>query len=182
MKSWKTLDSKIVFENKWYKLRQDVVELGNGVVLDDWMVAERPDYVNVFGMYEDGDVLLVRQYRHAVGKILLENVAGIIPEGMSAQECAQAELREEAGCEAAELVSLGICHENPPRSANTTHMFLAIGLVQKHGQSLDTGEQGGIEIVKMPLDEYLELIRRGEVSSEPQLATALKALMYLGRI
>ncbi|NEO01331.1 MAG: NUDIX hydrolase, partial [Moorea sp. SIO3I7] len=69
---WKTMKSKLVFDNKWCRVRQDEVELPSGEIVDDYFINVRPDIVLILAITCDRNVVFVRQYRHGVGEILLE--------------------------------------------------------------------------------------------------------------
>ncbi|GAB3819959.1 hypothetical protein GCM10028895_19120 [Pontibacter rugosus] len=78
---WKILKSEMVFDEKWYKLRRDEVELPNGHTLDDYYVSVRPNVALTFPLTEDNHVIFVRQYKHAAGGIFIELPGGVIDEG-----------------------------------------------------------------------------------------------------
>ena len=78
---WKTLKSDIVFDHKWYTLRRDHVELPTGQVLDDYFVSVRRNVALTFALTDDNHVLLVRQYKHAAGEILIELPGGLSTKG-----------------------------------------------------------------------------------------------------
>eukprot|EP01031_Cornospumella_fuschlensis_P007767 gene7767-9609_t len=58
LKPWKIISSKLVFENKWYNVKQDVVELPNGVVMDDYFVSVRDDVSIIFAISPEEEVLV----------------------------------------------------------------------------------------------------------------------------
>ncbi|NES93191.1 NUDIX hydrolase, partial [Okeania sp. SIO2B9] len=76
LKKWKLLQSRLVINNKWCQVRQDEVELPNGKIIDDFFVNVRPDIALVFPVTVRQEIVFVRQYRHGVGKVLLELPAG----------------------------------------------------------------------------------------------------------
>ncbi|MGB7249879.1 MAG: hypothetical protein WBC73_13155, partial [Phormidesmis sp.] len=67
VQKWTTLRSTMVFDHRWYRLRQDVVSLPNGQVVDDYFVSMRPDIATVLPITASGEVVFVRQYRHGIG-------------------------------------------------------------------------------------------------------------------
>ncbi len=88
MLRWKTIKSRLVFDNPWCQVRQDEVELPNGIVLDDYFVNIRPDIALVLAVTSQREIVFVRQYRHGVSEILLELPGGSfnpqIEEGLTA--------------------------------------------------------------------------------------------------
>lgn len=139
---WRLLRSNIAFKHKWYTLRRDEVELSNGHVVDDFFVSERPDGAMVFPITEQNEVLFVRQYKHAAGKVFLEVPAGsFFPDQEIAQEAATRELLEETGAVLTqELIPLGVLHDNPAKDTNRLHLFLAQNVRIEQAQVLDATE------------------------------------------
>jgi hypothetical protein len=76
LKKWKLLQSRLVINNQWCQVRQDEVELPNGTIIDDFFINVRPDIVLIFAVTDQQEIVFVRQYRHGVGKVLLELPAG----------------------------------------------------------------------------------------------------------
>ena len=85
IKKWTTLDSKLVFDHRWYRLRQDKVALPNGQIVDDYFVSLRPDIATILPITAQGEIVLVRQYRQGVDEVLLELPAGTF--GVGAAGC-----------------------------------------------------------------------------------------------
>lgn len=109
-------------------------------------VVLHPGAVAILPLLADGRVLLVRQYRHPIGRELLEIPAGKLDvPGESPQECAARELREETGYEAAEWKELFTFYTSPGFTNEAITLFRASGL--KEVGSPASGEIAGIEIV-----------------------------------
>ena len=81
MEKWKLLFSKLVFNNKWFKVRQDRVELPTGKIIDDYFVWPEGDVAFVAPVTEDNHLILVRQYKHGAGEIMIEFPAGYVDNG-----------------------------------------------------------------------------------------------------
>lgn len=123
----KTLSSRLLHEGKNFDFLVDEVELPNGHVTQRDIV-RHPGAVAIVPLLGDGRVALIRQYRYAAGKNLLEIPAGTLEQGEPPLECAARELREETGYEARELEPLLSCFMAPGYSDEVIHFFVARGL------------------------------------------------------
>jgi ADP-ribose pyrophosphatase len=174
LEKWKILKSKFVFDNQWFKIRQDTVELPNGKTIDDFFVLVRPDIVLTLAITDNQEIVFVRQYRHATGEILLELPAGSFnPKLESAETAARRELIEETGYVPQEMISLGTLYDNPIKDTNTIHLFLAKDVQPSGFQQLDATEE--IEVVLVPVFQVMEKIAQGEIRVSGTLAA-----IYLG--
>ncbi len=127
----KALKSKTVWRGRFFAFRSDEVELPDGkVTVRD--IVEHPGAVAIIPILSDGRILLVRQYRYAVGKELLEIPAGTMEAGESPQECAKRELSEETGYEAERIMELTRFYTAPGYSSELIHIFVARGLKPCH--------------------------------------------------
>lgn len=161
MKKWQTLSSKLVFDHRWYRLRQDKVALPNGQVVDDYFVSLRPDIATVLPITTDNEIVFVRQYRHGVGKILLELPAGTFEAGEEPLAVAQRELAEETGYVSEQWQAIATTYSNPVNQNNRTYLFRADAVRLAKAQRLDITEE--IEVVLKPVAEVPKLIANGQI-------------------
>jgi ADP-ribose pyrophosphatase len=105
-------------------------------------------------------ILLIRQYRYAADRFLYEIPAGRLEGGEEPMACARRELREEAGCEAASLVSLGGFFTTPGFIDEFIHLFIATGLTR--GEANPESDEF-IHSESHTLLEGLRMIGRGEI-------------------
>lgn len=93
---WKTVSSEYLFNDRWFKVRKDRCVTPSGTVVDPYYVYEFPTWVGAVPVTEDGKVIMVRQYRHALGEVVLEIPGGCVDDSDSSLEAAAArELLEE---------------------------------------------------------------------------------------
>jgi ADP-ribose pyrophosphatase len=144
--------SRELFRGKVISLRVDEVEVGAGRTATREVVEHRG--AAVFAAVDDDErVHLVRQYRHAIGKELLEFPAGGLEEGEDPLETARRELAEELGLAAREWTYLGSFYSSPGFANELLHAYIARGLSVKRGTP-DEDEE--LEVVRCPLAELLE--------------------------
>ncbi|MBD2068665.1 NUDIX hydrolase [Leptolyngbya sp. FACHB-671] len=169
---WKLLHSELVFDHRWYKVRQDVVELSNGAIVDDYFLSVRPDVALVFPVTAKREIVFVRQYRHGAGKVLIELPAGTFdPQKESAESAALRELQEETGYRATHLTKLATLYDNPVKETNKIHLFLADNVELVSAQNLDHTEE--IEVLLIPIDAVQEKLSQGEISVSGTVAAVL---------
>ncbi|MGB3786653.1 MAG: NUDIX hydrolase [Phormidesmis sp.] len=176
IQKWKTLSSKMVFDHRWYRLRQDKVALPNGEIVDDYFVSLRPDIATILPITAAEEVVFVRQYRHGIGQVLLELPAGTFETGEDPLVAAQRELREETGYSGNSWELIATFYNSPVKQNNRIHLFKAqpVALVGK--QQLDKTED--IEVILKPLAAIPELIASGEVCVAGSLLALTLGLRY----
>ncbi len=156
----KRVASETIYSGKLINVRLDSVRLTTGR-LTDREVVEHPGAVAILPVTSEGDIVLVRQYRYAVQRTLLELPAGTRESGESAEDCAIRELKEETGYAADQiemvaniLVSPGWCNEEIQIFQATRLSFV--------GPDPDQDEV--LDVVEVRPDEIPGLIRDGEIS------------------
>ena len=175
IKPWKVLETSYFRPS----FRIDKCELSNGHLLDATIFEFRA-WTNVLALTKNNEAVLVRQYRHGVCEFLLELPGGVIEDGEDPSVGAQRELLEETGYAAASLISIGEIYPNPALQTNTLHCFLACDVEKVGEQNLDAGED--IQVQLVPLDELIEMAKRGEFLHALHVGLLFRALAYLGRI
>jgi 8-oxo-dGTP pyrophosphatase MutT (NUDIX family) len=155
---WKLLNSEYLFKEPWLTVRKDRCELADGRIVDPYYVMEYPDWANAMAVTEDNKVVLIRQYRHAIGKVLLEIPGGVIDTtDTTPEEAMKRELLEETGYAFSEIYNIGAVAPNPSTSTNLTHMFLATGGKKVQEQQLDHNEE--IEVLLADVAEVEQMLR-----------------------
>ncbi len=161
------LTRKSVYPGRTVKLDLERVALPNGHVAE-LEIVHHPGASAVLPLFPDSDVLLVRQFRHAVASWLFEVPAGKLDPGEAPEACALRELSEETGHAAAALVRLGSIHVSPGFCDEVIHLFVARDLVageQRH----EPGEV--LSVRRMPFEEALGLVRDGGITDSKTIAT-----------
>ena len=123
----------------------------------------------------DGDeVVLIRQYRAAIGEWILEAPAGTLEEGEAPEVCAGRELIEETGLSAAELVPLGAIYTTPGFTDEVIHLYLGRGLAPCTDFEKDEDEQ--IEVARFPADEVRAMALDGRIRDAKTLCLVQRGL------
>ncbi len=177
MLPWHTLESNSIVNDRWLKLTADRCRLPDGKVLEPYYVFHDHDWVHVFAQAPDGRVLVVRQYRYAVGTVCVELPGGVVDRGESPLAAAQRELLEETGHTASEWKSVGRMYANPARQTNSIHIFLAHDLIQSAEQDLDESENIEFEFVSIP--ELHRMVERNQFSQALHTASFYRSLRAL---
>lgn len=161
----KLLERRAAYEGRMLHVYSDRVEIDGRETTRE--VVLHPGACAILPVTEKKEILFVRQYRYAAEETLLEIPAGKIDPGEAPDVCAARELTEETGFRAERLRKLGAVFTTPGFCNEKIHLYLADRLVPAH-QHLDTDEF--LDVVKIPLDEALEMIRNGEISDAKTLA------------
>lgn len=161
-----TIESKQIFKGRLISVRVDSVRLPDGRV-SVREVVEHPGAIAVVPVDEDGNVVLVQQFRYAIGDLLLEIPAGTLEAGESPEDCARRELQEEIGCSPGSLEKLFEVYLAPGYSTELIHYFLATDLTASVAAH-DHDEF--IEVHRIPLLEALEMIDAGRIRDAKTVA------------
>lgn len=166
----KTLSTRTAYTGHAINVRVLTVEKPDGTKATRDIVDHSPVIVAV-PLDADGNVVMVRQYRKAVEKALLELPAGGIEDGEDPVECVKRELQEEIGFRPQHVERLGGFFAAPGYTTEYMHLFLATGLVPSRLQAEDTDE---IEVVRQPLSQVPALIASGEIEDAKSIAGLLQ--------
>jgi ADP-ribose pyrophosphatase len=176
----KVLSSRYAFADRWLRLRSDSVLLPGGRLPSSCTVFECPEWVDVIALTAELNIVLVDQYRHAVGQIRTEFPAGAVDDGEAPMTAIRRELIEETGYASDQWHLLGSAPVNPAMQTNRIHCFLALGAHKVAGQDLDEGES--IRTHELPLSEFVEQVEAGRLELPAlQLASLYLLRSYLRR-
>ncbi len=159
---WKLLGSRYVSAHRIFRVREDRYRIAPAGDEREFVVLEGPDWINIIPVTDDGEVVLVRQYRHGVQQVTLEIPGGMAEWGEDPQDAAIRELREETGYAPTRVTPLGWAFPNPAIQSNRCHFYVAEGVHRVGEPEFDPCER--IEIVTRPLREIPALIRTGQIA------------------
>jgi len=170
----KTLSRRLVYSGRAVRLRVDTVQMPSGRQTTREVV-EHSDCVAIVAIDNGDNVLLVNQYRQAIGKELLEIPAGGIDPGEDATAAVRRELREETGFLPRRVERLGGFYSSPGFCTEYLHLYLALDLVSSPLQAEDTEI---IKVVRMPVSQIPELLSSGRICDAKSIAGLLTFLQY----
>jgi 8-oxo-dGTP pyrophosphatase MutT (NUDIX family) len=180
MRTWRILSSAYPIETPFLRLRADRIELPSGTVVEDYYVRESRGFCVVLAITTDDDVLLVRQYKHGIGEIVLELPAGMLEPDEAPEDCAARELAEETGYAGAPPEFVRTFLADPTNSTSRFHLFVVRGALPLETPP-DADVTEDIEVVLAPARELRAMALDGRINAGSQVAAVLVALDYLGR-
>ena len=167
--------SEILLQGRAFKIRRDTLKTPNGSE-SKYEIIEHGGSVVIVPVDADGNLLFVRQYRHAAGFDLLELPAGTRDGDEPYEVCAAREIREETGMEAGTLQKVGDFYLAPGYSSEFMGVFLATNLKPN---PLPGDDDEFLKVEKIPVKEVDAVFARGEVPDAKSLAAWLLAKPFL---
>ncbi|QEC69918.1 NUDIX hydrolase [Panacibacter ginsenosidivorans] len=179
--TWKTLSSEYLFKENWFTVRKDKCEKPDGKIIDSYYVFEFPEWATGFPVTEDGKIILVKQYRQALGEVCIEIPGGCVDDtDATPEDGIRRELLEETGYAFETVHYLGRTSANPSTNSNLMHMFIALGGRKIQEQVLDHNEE--IEVFEVTMDELLQLLEERRIVQSMHMTTIFYALRYLDKL
>ena len=172
------VSSQLIRAGKILDMKVDQVRVFNGQTATRELVRHL-GAVCIVPLTKDGQIVLERQFRYPIDKVLTELPAGKLDyAGEDPLEAAKRELREETGLRAAEWIFLGDFYPAAAYSDERIRMYLARGLSQGE-RDLDPDEN--INLFTLPLEEAVNAVMRGEIPDAKTQLAVLKAAEYRKR-
>ena len=174
MSEEKTLSSRLIYDGRAVRLRVDTVRMPSGRETTREIV-EHSDCVAIIAIDADDNVLLVNQFRKAVGKELLEIPAGGIEADEDPETTVRRELSEETGYVPQKVERLGGFYSAPGYCTEYLHLYLATDLVPRQLHAEDTES---IRLTRVPVSQIPSLIASGSICDAKSIAGLLTYLEY----
>jgi ADP-ribose pyrophosphatase len=175
--NWKKLSSTYLSEHVYFTARRDRCERPDGQIVDPYFVVEMPPSVCAVAITEDNEVVMVKQYRHPIGEVIIEIPGGFIDPNEDVEKAIARELLEETGYEFSTFDYLGKIAANPGVLNNYTYLYLARGGQKVAAQQLDHNED--IELITMPLETLRSMLENNEIKQALHLACVFYAFKKL---
>jgi ADP-ribose pyrophosphatase len=175
MPSFKLLRSETLLQGRAFKVRRDALSAPDGRETT-YDIIEHSGSVVMIPIDSQGNVLFVRQYRHAAGTELLELPAGTLDQNESYEACAAREMREETGMAAGRLTNVGGFFLVPGYSTEYMEVFVAKDLKP---DPLPRDADEFLQVERLPLHEALRMAETGQIPDAKSLAALLLARPHM---
>ncbi len=173
---WKLEESKEVFKCPVFNVQQKAYLKPENKGPFKAYVLDVPDWVNIIAANEEGNVILIRQYRFGTDKIELEIPGGIIERGEAPRSAALRELKEETGYIATSIEQIGVVSANPAIMNNRCYSFFARFEDREKGEvQFDPDEM--IETEFASIDQIRKYLKEGKISNAYVIAAFLWLLL-----
>jgi ADP-ribose pyrophosphatase len=173
--SFELLKSEVLMQGRAFAIRRDTLKTPDGRETK-FEIIEHGGSVVIIPIDEHGNMLFVRQYRHATGGDLLELPAGTLDDDEKPEVCAAREIREEIGMAAGALTKVGDFYLAPGYSTEFMVVYLATEL--RH-DPLDADDDEFLSVESVPIAEAIQMAERGEVPDAKSLAALFMAKSHL---
>jgi ADP-ribose pyrophosphatase len=182
IQKWTVIKEEDISPSEWMPIVRHTVKLANNNIVDDYYFSLLGNVAMVLAVTTENKIVLVRQYKHGIGEILLELPGGMQHQHATMEACALAELEEETGIKADEsqLISLGKIAGNPTKTNQVTYGFIVKDAEFNTMQKFDDNED--IELVTVTPKELLAMVASGEVWVADTVAFIMKAYMLYSEI
>ena len=174
---WTIESSEYLHQLPWLRLRRDSVRMAGGGAIPDYYVLEYPDWVSVLAVTKQGELVLLRQYRHGLGKVHFELCAGVVEAGEEPMRAARREMLEETGFGGGQWQPWVASSPNPGTHNNLSHCFLALGVEKLQEPQLEATEEITVHLVSP--EQARHIAENGQMIQALFLAPLYKYLLSL---
>ncbi|MBU0707452.1 NUDIX hydrolase [Patescibacteria group bacterium] len=179
MNKWKKLESEIILDSKFFKVRRDIVELPNNE-RKEWIYWDSPDSAMLIGMTNEKKLVMIKQYRYMVNDTVIEFPSGGVNMSESIESGAKREFEEETGYVCDKLIKLGAFYETYGQLNRKIHFFFA-NSIHKTRQKLDRGNKG-YENIEVTLVDYHHAVDLALQNKIVAMGSGLAILMLKEKI
>lgn len=180
IEKWKVLDRWEIFKNRFINLRVDRCELPDGRLMPDYYVLDFVPWVHVIPVTKNGQIVMIRQYRHGAGEVFWEIPGGTTHPSTGDEDplmAAKRELLEETGYESDTWKLIGEHFPNPALQSNQMLLYLAQNCEKVAEPLLDPFED--IEVELMPIKDVFDRAESGGIKHSIVLAGLMMARRHL---
>jgi 8-oxo-dGTP pyrophosphatase MutT (NUDIX family) len=178
---WTVTSSRRIHDDPWLKVRAESCVSAGGVEITPYYVLDYPDWVQVVALDPEGNLILVKQYRHGLGAVSVELPAGgMEPEDRDPIAAAARELAEETGYRSDDLKLVGTLSPNPATHSNRIHTVLALDARPVGPATPDHTEE--IAVMLLPVAQAVPFALSGGMVTALHLGSLVTGLQAAGRL
>ena len=166
----KTVSSTKIFDGRIIKVKVDKVEMPDGTLAERELV-EHPGGVGIVAVCDNGDIIMVKQFRKPLERAIYEIPAGKLDGGEDPEVCGMRELKEETGYTAKSFEYLGFIYPSPGFTDEITHIYLATGL---ESGDTDFDDDEYLDIERIPFDKVYQMVMNNEINDAKSVFGILK--------
>lgn len=173
----KIVKTASILTSEWLTVTNNNVVLPDGEIVNDYYVGAKTNFATILPVFDDGTVLLIREYHFVIKDYTVGLPAGGIKDNEEALDAARRELLEETGYAADKWKFLGDFYVSSSWLKDKAFLFIAQGLIHTGNQSLDDTED--IHLLRVPFQEAVEMVYNNGVEDPYSATTILMATRYL---
>ncbi len=173
MTKWTVRQSRVLLDRPWLRLREDHVVLPSGHEIEQFHVVDTRNWVAVLALTGQGQIVIVDQYRHGLGRVSRELPAGVIDAGETPRQAAERELLEETGYAAGDWQLLSDVSTEPSRHTTRAVFYFAGGARPVAEPRPEASED--IRVALLPAEELLSEVDRGGIQHGVHIGAILLA-------
>lgn len=158
-------ESKLVYQGRVLQLQLETFTIGKKT--RTFEIVKHGGAVVIIPIAPDGKILLIQQWRRAIGKIFIELPAGTLEKGEDPMECAKRELQEETGYRTKKIKPLGGLYSAPGFCNEFLHLYLAEDL---ESSPLPPDDDEMIDLMPVSLDEAIEMVKTNQIQDAKTVA------------
>lgn len=178
LKKWKLLKPRSLIKNPWIEVLENDYLLPDNSILPKFYVIKEHDGVGIVAMTKEKKILIIKQYRPAVGEFIYSFPSGFIEkQDIDIINRARVELLEETGYGRGKWYYVGKTYNSPQRSTHINHCVVALNVKRIANQKLEAGEDIIYKLVT--IDQIKQMIKLGTFASSASVANLYKALLFL---
>ena len=161
IKEWELIESKLDRDYRVFRIKAEMAMSPRTNKIGTFYTIDTSDWVNIVPVTANGEVVMIKQYRHGSKEITLEIPGGLVDDEYH-EEAAMRELLEETGYVGENVQLLGSVNPNPAIFNNLCHTYLVENVKKVAEINLDPNED--IEVIHMPIQEIPSLIEKGMIN------------------